>query len=150
MGRKRVALIKRLSEKMLIGDGRWEWQGFRDYDGYGQAAGENTYEGCKPAHRVVYEMMVGPIPEGLQLDHLCRNRACVKPSHVEPVSGAENIRRGQSPAAKNARKTHCLRGHFYDEVNTYVSPDGRRSCRTCHRERMAAKKREEKARAASA
>jgi hypothetical protein len=83
------------------------------------------------AHRVSYERYVGPIPEGAHLDHLCRNRACVNPEHLEPVSVQTNILRGVSPSAVNAAKTECLRGHPFDDENTYVCPAGKRRCRAC-------------------
>jgi len=85
------------------------------------------------AHRAVYEAVVGPIPEGFQLDHLCRNRACVNPGHLEPVTGAENIRRGVSHHRSLA---HCPAGHPYDTKNTMrrLETGGpARRCRQCHR-----------------
>jgi len=83
-------------------------------------------------------MIVGPIPDGLTIDHLCRNRACVKPAHLEAVSQRVNTLRSPiAVAAINARKTHCKRGHAFDDLNTRVSigPNGqrRRDCRACHR-----------------
>lgn len=84
------------------------------------------------AHRLVYELLVGPIPAGLELDHLCRNRPCVNPAHLEPVSGAENLRRGEGFGGTNARKTHCPRGHEYTRLIERTGP--RRRCRTCSNE----------------
>lgn len=101
------------------------WAGRRDADGYGRT------NGCL-AHRVAYERRFGPIPDGLQLDHLCRNRACVNPEHLEPVTHAENMRRSAP-----AQKTKCSNGHAYDDLNTYIRPTGQRDCRVCIRERQA-------------
>lgn len=86
------------------------------------------------AHAVSYEQMVGPIPEGLELDHLCSNRACVNPYHLEPVPHRVNVRRGRlsSVAGSDHReKVKCPAGHAYDQANTYVDPKGHRHCRTC-------------------
>lgn len=87
------------------------------------------------AHRLAYEWLVGPIPDGYQIDHLCRNPACVNPAHMEPVPQRENLIRGIGFAGINARKTHCNRGHEYTEANTYHPPGrpGWRSCRECIR-----------------
>ncbi len=86
------------------------------------------------AHRIVYELTLGPIPAGLTLDHLCRVRPCVNPRHLEPVTLAVNVLRGESLPARNARKTHCPKGHPYDASNTYVNPrTGWRLCRACRR-----------------
>jgi hypothetical protein len=88
------------------------------------------------AHRFAYELFVDEIPDGLTLDHLCRNPRCVNPGHLEPVTQRENTLRGISPVAVNAAKTHCKHGHLLDEANTYMTNAGSRQCRTCNRLRM--------------
>jgi hypothetical protein len=82
----------------------------------------------------LWEHLVGPVPDGLELDHLCRNPGCVNPDHLEPVTHKENMLRGFNPSATNARKTHCHKGHFFDAENTYIATTGARRCRTCLRE----------------
>jgi hypothetical protein len=113
---------------MSVPEACWPWTAAKTSCGYGKigVAGRT-----RPAHRVSYELFVGPIPEGLTLDHLCRNPACVNPEHLEPVTQRENTRRGVSPAAHNARKTHCSRGHELQGDNCYVDAVGKRHCRTC-------------------
>lgn len=105
--------------------GCWLWKKPTP-NGYGRV-------GLVWAHRLAYELLVGPIPTGLELDHLCRAPACVNPAHLEPVTHFENLRRGNGPAAINARKTHCIRGHGFTAENTYRPPSGDRRCRTCVR-----------------
>lgn len=119
-----------------------EWTGRLDREGYGTVwikAGLPKPRLCA-AHRVSYEVFVGPIPEGLQIDHLCRNRRCINPQHLEPVTGRVNTRRSPfTPASINAARTECVNGHAFDEVNTYVNPrTGWRNCRACKNERMRA------------
>lgn len=94
------------------------------------------------AHRYAYEVAVGPIPAGLELDHLCRNRACVNPMHLEPVERRTNILRGVAFTAENARLTHCPKGHPYAGTNLYLRPDGaHRECRTCRKAEQLARTR---------
>lgn len=109
-------------------------------DGYGRLryAGKGSRFGV--AHRFAYQHLIGVIPQGLQLDHLCRVRNCVNPTHLEPVTSRENTLRGNTPAARNAAKTHCPRGHEYTPINTYVCKRGLRMCRLCCRDRMRAQR----------
>lgn len=96
--------------------------------------GKFTANGRKVlAHRWAYERAFGPLPGGLDLDHLCRNPACVNVEHLEAVSHRENVIRGIGPSAAAARRTGCPQGHPYDEENTYVTPGGVRHCRECNR-----------------
>ncbi|MDR3083333.1 MAG: HNH endonuclease [Streptomyces sp.] len=107
----------------------WVWNGRPSTRGYGYF----WFEGKKRlAHRFSYENLVGPIPEGLVIDHLCRNTMCVNAhGHLEPVTDRVNILRGEAPPARNVLKDSCGRGHPLDEENTYLYPNGERGCRTC-------------------
>lgn len=113
----------------------WEWTSSRGGEGYGLFRVGGRSGSYRPAHRVAWEMLVGPIGGGLEIDHLCRNHGCVNPDHLEPVTHAENMRRAPWKAAEFQRaKTHCPKGHAYDEENTYINA-GKRRCRACDRER---------------
>lgn len=110
----------------------WLWKGTITFFGY-----SHFWINHKEvrAHRFSYKLLIGAIPDGLHLDHLCRVRSCVNPYHLEPVTNRINILRGDAPAAINARKTHCIHGHPFDAVNTWHYK-GFRFCKTCRRRRL--------------
>lgn len=124
----------------------WLWVGGTLRGGYGKVGNPTRL-----AHRVAYELVVGPIPEGLQIDHLCQVRSCVNPAHLEPVTPKENQRRSASVSGLNAAKTICDRGHALDGDNLWTCPEdsmtpGKRVCRACKRENQRAyRKRQDQA-----
>lgn len=111
-------------------DGCWLWRGTIHRTGYGIVKLDRRMQ---TAHRVIYERLIGTVDESLHLDHLCRVRNCVNPAHLEPVTCRENIMRGEGLAARNARATHCIRGHAFSEENTLIHSGGKRRCRECER-----------------
>ena len=129
--------VDRLWSKVEVDGDCWMWQGTTDRNGYGDFWLDGR---MRPAHRVAYELLVGEIPGGLDLDHLCRRRGCVNPDHCEPVTRRENLMRGWTVVRRNAEKTHCHRGHPFDEANTIREAGGRR-CRECRRRTDREKKR---------
>lgn len=110
----------------------WLWRGKPGSRGYCYF----WFEGKKRlAHRFSYMHLVGPIPEGLVIDHLCRVPICVNPRHLEPVTDRVNILRGEAPPARNVLKDQCFMGHPFDEENTYLDSNGDRGCKTCQKRR---------------
>lgn len=100
--------------------GCWEWQGSKDVQGYGRI---NIGNVPRLVHRVAYELLVGPIPEGLELDHQCVNPPCLNPAHMAPVTHAENMAR--------TRRSTCKRGHVFTDATVYTKGDGSRECAVC-------------------
>ncbi len=134
-------MLTRLLRFVMLQDECWVWTGSKTrYDGNGY--GRTRVNGKKVvAHRAVYEALVGPIPAGMTLDHLCRNRLCVNPAHLEPTTMQENFLRGASLLAAQAQQTHCKRGHPLEGGNLSITNKGRsRRCKTCHRERTRARR----------
>ena len=112
-------------------NGCWEWQKSKQSEGYGvlRLVVDGKSKLCY-AHRTSYEQFVGPIPEGFVIDHLCRNRCCINPAHLEVVTFAENCLRGTGSPAKKARRNHCDKGHEYNPENTRMNGTVR-MCLTC-------------------
>lgn len=120
------------SKVKIMPNGCWEWIASKHPRGYGVFRNNGI---LNRAHRFSYEMIKGKIPKGLVLDHdPCNNTSCVNPAHLIAVTQKTNILRGNGVCAKNARKTHCKRGHEFTAQNTYIYPDDRRECRKCARE----------------
>jgi hypothetical protein len=124
--------LSRVLRRIEVGheSGCWLWAGTLNRGGYGSFKIDGKTHAM---HRLLYEEFRGPIPAGLELDHLCRVRHCVNPQHLEPVTRRENCLRGTSFAAINAAKEACKHGHPYSGDNLYVDGEGRRFCRECRR-----------------
>lgn len=141
---KLKVLLRFFSKVRIEANGCWIWTA--GYSGWGY--GRFSLRGVRiAAHRFVYEEFVGPIPEGKQLDHLCRNHACVNFAHLEPVTVRENVLRGIGLTAVLAKKTHCKNGHLFNSFNTVIEPMKgrlpRRVCRTCRNTRRRERCRED-------
>lgn len=113
----------------------WLWTGSLDGKGYGEFLAVATRQGRRKvrAHRFSWELEDGPIPDGREPDHLCEVIACIRRTHLELVTHRENVLRGHSPAAMQARQESCINEHDFTEANTRITPAGRRKCRACHR-----------------
>jgi hypothetical protein len=122
-------------------NGCWLWTAGQRRGGYGRFRTGGKGSPTTVSHRYAYEYLVGVVPHGLQLDHLCRNRLCCNPNHLEPVTPRENTLRGLTSARMNASKTHCPQGHEYNTKNTRLIKKGariERHCRLCGRDNMRA------------
>lgn len=141
---KRPLRERVLSRLIIDPSGCLIWAGSLNSTGYGQVEHEHR---ALYVHRLMYEWFVGPIPDGLHIDHLCRNRACGAPAHLEAVTPKVNILRGDGPSASQARRDHCEQGHEYDLFNTYWRDDrhGGRQCRACNRASQRARRAAKKA-----
>lgn len=128
---------ERAAEKIRVNRKGWWWTGTIGNDGYGKITLGSRIDGPRSpfqAHRVVWTLLNGPVPTDMDLDHLCRDRDCVWPEHLEIVTRRENLLRGKGVTAKKAAQTHCVRGHLFDEANTIIHKNGTRHCRACANE----------------
>lgn len=117
--------------------GCWMWTGASRDGRYGAFSPEGHWASLTSAHIWAYEQTVGPVPEGLELDHFrCSRTMCANPEHVRPVTPRENSLRSNSPAALNRAKTHCIHGHEFTAQNTREMPDGERRCKICEADRQ--------------
>lgn len=119
----------------------WNWTAGKNQNGYGMF---KLYGGTMMAHRAAWLMLEGEIPDGMELDHLCRNRSCVNPDHLQPVSHAENVRRGDG--AVRYLKQSCVNGHEFTDQNAKYTPEGWRYCGDCKREQWTVQNEKAKAR----
>lgn len=147
MGTPRKPIADRFLAKITkLDSGCWQWNGYTDRAGYGRLRSGGEGSPVLYTHRLAYEIYKSRIPEGTELDHLCRNRWCSNPDHLEPVTHQVNMQRGyaavmrerrEQPLSKRftRRRTACRRGHEYSETNTYHDKTGHRFCRQCRQDR---------------
>lgn len=121
-------LPRRFRDKINISGGCWVWTAAITNNGYGRVKIKGK---TVVAHKAVFQLLVGPVRDGLTLDHKCRNRACVNPDHLEPVTMRVNVLRGETITGANSRKSHCHVGHPLAGDNLFIRNDGRRRCKTC-------------------
>jgi hypothetical protein len=143
-----VSVLDRFAAKIALTDaGCIEWMGGKTKTGYGQIyPGPGASIAKYLAHRWSYEYHTGrPIPDGLEIDHLCGNRSCVNADHLEPVTHAENLMRSNGFSAVYARRTHCVNGHEFSSDNTRWRNGSSRECRACIRIRDQKRSRQRKA-----
>jgi hypothetical protein len=133
-------VLERLVEKIRINDVTdcWEWTASKQAQGYAQISIKLLNGKHQPqlAHILTYEWLVGPVPDGMELDHLCRVRHCVNPFHLEPVPHLDNVLRGAAPTAKWSLTNTCKRGHPLRGDNVYIQKGGLRSCIICRKDRL--------------
>lgn len=121
--------IEFITKRFKISEnGCWDWTGNKNRQGYGRVPFRGR---VVVPHRLLHQTIFGEITPGLVSDHICENKSCVNPKHIEPVTSKENIYRGCAPPSINIRKTHCASGHKFTTENTYISR-GMRACRTCN------------------
>lgn len=127
-------MIERIRSKFVIEEsGCWNWTRALQNRGYGYVAFNGK---MRLAHRVIYELLVGPIPSDKELHHVCHNRRCVNPEHLKLVTHHEHVLLDNTIARRNALATHCVHGHPFDDENTHIRTDGKRYCRACARVRQ--------------
>lgn len=132
MGVPRMTYVEILTRLVKKTSSCWEWQGSVNSSGYGQHGSHKKPGAETLAHRKLYAMKYGPIPKGKQIDHLCRNKLCVRPDHLEAVDPKENLMRAPEQVTTiNAKKTHCVWGHEFDKKNTRIHKSGKRECIKC-------------------
>lgn len=114
----------------ITDEGCWEWQRARTPNGYGKI---HINRSLQYVHRLSHEVWVGPLVDGLEVDHLCVNPPCANPAHLEAVTRRVNTLRSRNFTAEQARQTHCIHGHPFNQANTYIAPNGSRNCRECRK-----------------